>query len=79
MLLWPLAVGPLCTAVVLACAALWMSLVSTQELWNRACQMTKTSVFALYLFLVAAWFGFGVFTRWLVEESQQKTLKRQIY
>ena len=77
MLLWPLAVGPLCTAVVLACAALWMSLVSTQELWTRACQLTKTSGVALYFFLVALWFGFGVFTRWLVEESQQRKINEQ--
>ncbi|KAH9410067.1 hypothetical protein TYRP_009819 [Tyrophagus putrescentiae] len=52
MLLWPLAVGPLCTAVVLAGAALRWSSLSARELWAKLSQLTKTYLFAIYLSLV---------------------------
>ncbi len=70
MLLWPLAVGPLCTAVVLACAALRWSSLTARELWAKLSQLTKTYVFALYLSLVVVWFGVVYLTRQLIAESK---------
>ena len=70
MLLWPLAVGPLCTAVVLACAALRWSPLSARELWAKLSQLTKTYLFAVYLSLVVLWFGAVYLTRQLIAESK---------
>ncbi|KAH9387535.1 hypothetical protein TYRP_008724 [Tyrophagus putrescentiae] len=70
MLLWPLAVGPLCTAVVLACAALRWSSLTARELWAKLSQLTKTYLFALYLSLVVLWFGAVYLTRQLIAESK---------
>ncbi|KAH9388757.1 hypothetical protein TYRP_008102 [Tyrophagus putrescentiae] len=71
MMFWSLAVGPLCTAVVLAGAALRWSPWTVRELWAKLCQLTKTYAFALYLCLVVLWLGVVYLTRQLMNEFEQ--------
>ncbi len=71
MFLWPLAVGPICTAAVLAGAYLRWSQTTPLELWTMCRRLTKTFLFAVYISLIALWLGIAYLTRQLMNESQQ--------
>ncbi len=75
MFLLPLAVGPICTAVVLACAYLRWSQTTPLELWAMCRRLTKTSLFAVYVSLIALWLGLAYLTRQLMNESQQNKFR----
>lgn len=71
----------ICTVVVLAGAALSWSTISSQEFLAKLCQLTKTSVIAVFLSLVLLCFGAVYLTRrnryrHLMVESKQKDTKQ---